>query len=520
MKLLFDSDAFVALAVEGKDASQDKSLLEELGSRADVSLWVSALCFANLQGILARRGKREKVHELMDMIMKEFSIIPLRRSILAKAAENGGSAFESMAQVASAEQFHMDFIVTPEPDDYRNSRVPAIRPTELLEKLNSGIAAEVNSVPFLDLKAQHHQIYNEIDDRMTDIIVNTGFVLGKHVDEFEKRFAGMQGAEYCIGVSSGTDALHVALMALGIGPGDGVIVPVNTFIATAEAVSLCGAMPVFVDCDEYYNVDVKKVEEVVKRSRNGVRAIVPVHLYGQPANMDEIMALAGEYDLKVVEDCCQAHLAKWKDKRVGNFGAFGAFSFYPGKNLGAYGEAGALVCNDEELYLKARMVRQHGEIERYRHQVVGHNYRMEAFQGAVLSTKLKYIEEWTRKRQENARFYSELLADIEGIETPKELAGTDPVYHLYVIQTDDRDGLREYLQEHGIASGLHYPVPLHLQEAYEELGYGEGDFPVAEKAAGRILSLPMYPELSEAQIRYVCEQVKDFMISPQRCKGR
>ncbi len=523
MKLLFDSDAFVALAVEGKDGSQDKRLLEELRSRADVSLWVSALCFAALEGTLARMGKREKVCELMNMVMKEFSIIPLRRSILAKAAENGGPAFESMVQAASAEQFHMDFIVTPEPDDYRTGRVLAIRPTELLEKLNSGIAAAVNSVPFLDLRAQHHQIYNEIDDRMTDIIVNTGFVLGKHVDEFEKRFAGMQGAEYCIGVSSGTDALHVALMALGIGPGDGVIVPVNTFIATAEAVSLCGAIPVFVDCDEYYNLDVEKVEELVKKSRraeeqksgNGVRAIVPVHLYGQPANMDEIMALADEYGLEVVEDCCQAHLAKWKDKKVGNFGAFGAFSFYPGKNLGAYGEAGALICNDEELYLKAKKVRQHGEIERYRHQVVGHNYRMAAFQGAVLSTKLNYIEEWTRKRQENARLYSEWLADIEGIETPRELEGVDPVYHLYVIQTDDRDGLREYLQEHGVASGLHYPVPLHLQEAYRDLGYEKGDFPVAEKAAARILSLPMYPELSEGRIRYVCEQIESFMNQPQ-----
>ena len=374
-------------------------------------------------------------------------------------------------------------------------------------------------MPFLDLKAQHHQIYNEIDDRITDIIANTAFVLGKHVAEFEERFAEAQGAKYCVGVSSGTDALHVALIALGIGPGDRVIVPVNTFIATAEAVSLCGAVPVFADCDNYYNINTAKLRDYLSslsfQHRAMPKAIIPVHLYGQPANMDEIMALADECGLKVVEDCCQAHLAEWKERKVGNFGAFGAFSFYPGKNLGAYGEAGALITNDEGLYLKAKMLRQHGEIERYHHQIVGHNYRMGAIQGAVLSTKLKYIEEWTRKRKENARLYSALLAEIDGIEAPDELEGASCVYHLYVIQVDDRDGLREYLQEHGVASGLHYPVPLHLQEAYKDLGYKRGDFPVAERAAGRVLSLPMYPELSEGQIRYVCEQIESFMNQPQ-----
>ncbi|OGW16822.1 MAG: erythromycin biosynthesis sensory transduction protein eryC1 [Nitrospinae bacterium RIFCSPLOWO2_12_FULL_45_22] len=370
------------------------------------------------------------------------------------------------------------------------------------------------NVPFLDLRAQHHQVYNEIDDRVTDIITNTGFILGKYVDEFETHFAKLQGARYCLGLSSGTAALHVALLALGIGPGDGVIVPVNTFIATAEAVSLTGAMPVFVDCDELYNLDVSRLEDTLRQKVRGnhrLKAVIPVHLYGQPAEMAGIIQLATEYGLKVVEDCCQAHLARYGDKLVGNFGEFGAFSFYPGKNLGAYGEAGALITNQEELYLKAKMIRQHGEINRHRHSVIGHNYRMEAIQGAVLSAKLKYLEEWTKRRQDNARLYRELLDGVEGVRTPGEIENASCVYHLYVIQAEDRDGLQAYLHQKGIGTGLHYPIPLHLQEAYRGLGYREGDFPMAERAAKRVLSLPMFPELSERQIRYVCKKIKEYM---------
>ena len=370
------------------------------------------------------------------------------------------------------------------------------------------------NVPFLDLKAQYNDIKIEIDERFEDIIENTGFILGKHVDEFELGFKALQESKFCIGVSSGTDALHIALQVIGIGQGDTVIVPTNTFIATAEAVSLCGATPIFVDCDEYFNIDTLKLQDYLSdlsiKHRALPKAIIPVHLYGQPANMDGITTLADEYGIKVVEDACQAHLARWQGKRAGNFGAFGAFSFYPGKNLGAFGEAGALITNDEDLYRKAKMFRQHGEIERYHHEIIGHNYRMEAFQGAVLATKLKYIEAWTRERQENAAFYSELLSDIEEIETPKQREGAESVYHLYVIQTDDRDGLQNYLMENGISTGLHYPVPLHLQKAYKHIGYKKNDFPVAEKAAKRILSLPMFPELNEKQIRYVCDKIKGF----------
>ncbi len=379
-------------------------------------------------------------------------------------------------------------------------------------------------VQFLDLKAQYPAIIDEIRLKLDDILEKAEFISGKYVSAFEAEFGRAQQIKYCIGVSSGTDALHIALLALGIGPNDRVLVPVNTFVATAEAVSLCGAQPVFIDCDEYYNIDVKKVQEVLegKESQHTtsqiaseeakISCVIPVHLYGQAADMTALMTLADKYKLVVVEDCCQAHLSSWEGRKVGCFGKFGAFSFYPGKNLGAFGEAGALVTNDEGLFKMTRMVRQHGESERYRHQVIGHNYRMEAFQGAVLGVKLKYLEEWTGRRQVNAVLYNELLAPVEEVSTPKIRAGADHVFHLYVIQTSYRDELQEFLAENGIATGLHYPVPLHLQPAYKHLGYRKGDFPVAERASKRILSLPMYPELNEAQIRYVVDAIKSFWI--------
>lgn len=513
MRVFIDTNVLVDAAADPSDVYPNR-LLKDLIETADHSLWTSAISIINMyQAVLTARDK-ENAKNILNLIKEHVSIIAFRNSTFLKTVERENIDFEIQIQIASAEEFHMDCIITRNVGDFENSRIPVLTPAQFLEKWDAGEFEVVNNVPFLDLEAQHHQIYNKIDDRITDIIINTAFVLGRHVEEFEEGFAEIQGAKYCIGVSSGTDALHIALMALGIGQGDAVIVPVNTFIATAEAGSLCGAEPVFVDCDEYHNVDVNKLEDLLRKrtTGNGQRAtaIIPVHLYGQSANIAEIMALAEEYDLKVVEDCCQAHLAGYEGKLVGNFGQFGAFSFYPGKNLGAYGEAGALITNDETLYQKAKMIRQHGEVKRYYHQVIGHNYRMEAIQGAVLSVKLKYLTEWTEKRRTNARLYNELLTDVEAIQTPLEQDNCYSVYHLYVIQTDDRDGLQEYLQENDIGTGLHYPVPLHLQPAYASLGYKEGDFPVAEAAAKRILSLPMYPELTEGQLRYVCDKIKEY----------
>ena len=515
MKVFFDTNVLIDVAVRTDEYPHSIKVVNEVMERSGDSPWVSAISLNNIEYIVSKLGQRQKAYQLLQFISDRFSIIPFRKSVFVKALNIGGSDFEDAIQMASAEELGMDYIVTRNTDHFRKSKIPAVTPSEFLEKWNAGEFDQVSNVPFMDLKAQHHQIFNDIDDRFVDIMANTGFILGNYVDEFEKGFGKLHDAKYCIGVSSGTDALHIAMMSLGIGYGDLVIVPVNTFIATAEAVSLCGAGPVFVDCDEFYNMDAEKlklrISEVREKQSGLLKAVIPVHLYGQPANMDEIMALAEEYDLKVVEDCCQAHLAKYDGKPVGSFGQFGAFSFYPGKNLGACGEAGALITNDEALYEKARMIRQHGEIEKYHHSVVGHNYRMSAFQGAALSVKMQYIAEWTEKRQENARLYNELLDGVESIQTPKEMLNTSCVYHLYVIQTDDRDGLREYLEQNGISTGIHYPISLHLQEAYKNLEYKEGDFPVAERAAKRILSLPMFPELTEEQISYVCEKIKEYM---------
>lgn len=369
-------------------------------------------------------------------------------------------------------------------------------------------------VPFLNLTAQYRPIKDEIAAALQEVLDTNAFAGGRKVERFENVFAPFCQTGHAIGVGSGTDALWMALLGLGIGDGDAVIVPVNTFIATAEAVSFAGTLPLFVDCDEYYNIDTAKLQKTLSamsyEQRARLKAVIPVHLYGQMANMDEIMALAGEYGLAVIEDACQAHGAEYKGRRAGSIGDAGCFSFYPGKNLGAYGEAGAIVTNNAELAAKLRMFRDHGQQKKYYHSIIGWNARMDGFQGAVLATKLKYLDEWTKKRRQNALLYNELLAGVDGIQTPKEMPHTSSVYHLYVIQSDDRDGLQHYLEQNGVATGLHYPVPLHLQEAYSSLGYEEGDFPVAEKAAKRILSLPMFPELTEKQVRYVCDKISEF----------
>jgi len=512
MKVFIDTDTLVANAKNRANNLAD-DLLELTNKYDTLSFWVSAYSLPHVQESLSQELGTEQGMAEMNHIRKSCSVIPLRTSTFDKDISPASLSLDAKIQAASASTLNMELILTKRPECFAGCEPQAISPEDLLSSLEKD-QNSIDRVPFLDLTAQHPLIYNEIDDRLTECIETNGFILGKHVSEFESAFADIQGAKYCLGVSSGTDALHVALAVLDIGPGDGVIVPANTFIASAEAVSLCGAVPIFIDCDQYYNIDTSKVRSLLETNAgpNGVqiKAIMPVHLYGQPANMDEICSIAEEYGLKIVEDCCQAHLAELHGKKVGNFGDFGAFSFYPGKNLGAYGEAGALITNDEELFKKADMYRQHGASIRYHHTIVGHNYRMEGFQGAVLAAKVKHIANWSKCRNQNAMLYNSLLGDIEGIEIPIEMEGTSCVYHLYVIQTNERDELQKYLSENGVDSGLHYPIPLHLQEAYEELGYSAGEFPVAEKDTKRILSLPMYPELTGKQIEKVAATIKKF----------
>jgi dTDP-4-amino-4,6-dideoxygalactose transaminase len=491
------------------------AVLSKLMESSEHSLWISAISVNNIHFIVSKLADADRANQVLEMIRTEFSLIPFRKSSFIKAMDNLNPDFEDAIQMYSAQEMNMDCIITRNPDDFVHSAIKVYTPSQFLEKWNEGGFDKPCQVPFLDLKAQHHQIFNDIDDRFADIIANTGFILGKYVDEFEKGFAELHDAKYCIGLSSGTDALHIAMLTLGIGHGDLVIVPVNTFIATAEPLAFCGAEPVFVDCDPYYNMDTEKLEKLIAEMDEGrrrrLKAIVPVHLYGQPAHMDKILKIADKYGLDVIEDACQAHLAEYKGRKIGTMGKFGAFSFYPGKNLGAWGEAGALTTNDDALFLKAKQIRQHGEIERYHHNIVGHNYRMSAFQGAALSVKMKYIGEWTEKRQKNAGLYRKYLGPLSGVVLPEERVECSSVFHLFVIQAENRDNLQKYLQEQGISTGLHYPVPLHLQEAYKSLGYKKGDFPVAEKAAQRILSLPMYPELTEKNIAYTCEKISDFL---------
>jgi len=364
------------------------------------------------------------------------------------------------------------------------------------------------NVPFLDLKAQLHIIRSEIEERFSNIIDNTAFVCGTGVQEYEESFSKLHEVNYTVGLSSGTDGNHISMLCCGVGKGDEVIVPCNTFIATAEGISHSGATAVFVDVnEETFNIDVNKVEEKITSL---TKAINPVHLFGQPADLKPIKEIAERNNLFVIEDAAQAHLAKYHNKRVGGIGHIASWSFYPGKNLGAWGEAGAITTNDEEMCLKAKKMRDHGSGKKYYHEFIGHNYRMSEFQAAVLNIKMKYIEEWTEMRRKNAQKYNERLSDIEQVIVPLELQGVKHVYHLYVIRIKDRDKLQIFLKENGIGTSLHYPIPLHLTQAYAHLGHKKGEFPVAEKLANEILSLPMYPELTEDQVDYVYEKIKAF----------
>lgn len=364
------------------------------------------------------------------------------------------------------------------------------------------------NIPFLDLKAQYRQIADEVLPPIVEAMENGMFIGGPQVANFEKEFAAFCGSQYCVGLNSGTDALRFALMALGIGPGDEVITVPNTFIATSEAISQAGAAPVFVDIDpRTCNIDVNLIEGAIT---SRTRAIIPVHLYGQPADMDPILALAEKRSLAVVEDACQAHGATYKGRKAGSMGAAGCFSFYPGKNLGAFGDAGAVVVRDREVAEKIAMLRDHGQSRKYVHDMEGYNGRLDAIQAAALRVKLKRLPAWNLARRQNAKLYDRLLADVPGVEAIREAGFAESVYHLYVIQVENRDGLQAFLAEKGIATGLHYPIPLHLQKAYAKMGYKRGSFPVTERIAQRLLSLPMFPELTAEQIGYVVDCIGAF----------
>jgi len=388
-------------------------------------------------------------------------------------------------------------------------------------------------IPFVDLVTLHKELQDELVPVFRTALETAGFIGGPMVEQFEMNFATFCDARHCVGVSSGTDALRFALMAAGVQPGEVVITVPNTFIATTEAISQAGARPAFVDIDERtYNMDPAKLQEILETEcsldretgrpfhrglQKTISAVVPVHLYGQMADMDPILELARRYNLIVVEDACQAHGAEYfsaKENRwckAGSMGHAAAFSFYPGKNLGACGEGGAVTTNDAEIARKIRMLRDHGQSKKYYHDIEGYNGRLDSIQAGILHVKLGHLPEWNRKRQEAARRYNDLLSSVDRVIAPYEPEWSRAVYHLYVIRVQDREGLQKHLADAHIGTGIHYPVPLHLQKSYAECGHKLGDFPVTEAVASEILSLPMYPQLQLAQQCRTVEGTTEFV---------
>ena len=362
-------------------------------------------------------------------------------------------------------------------------------------------------VPFLDLWSQHLPLMSEFNQAIQEVIESSAFAGGRFVTAFEEDFAAYCDVPYAIGVGSGTEALWLSLLACGVGFGDEVITVPSTFMATAEAITYCGARPVFVDVDERtYTMNPKLLSGALTRR---TKAIIPVHLFGQAADMDPILDFAREHGLYVIEDACQAHGAEYKGRRVGTLGDTACFSFYPGKNLGAFGEAGAIVTYSGELQEKIRIIRDHGQVRKYFHSVVGWNCRMDGIQGAVLRIKLRQLEVNNQRRREHAAHYAAGLQEVGGLILPAEAEYARHVYHIYAIRVNERDDLMKCLTDQGIMTGIHYPVPVHLQEAYQGLGYERGTFPVAERCAAEFVSLPMYPELTYSQVEQVIEGVKE-----------
>lgn len=362
-------------------------------------------------------------------------------------------------------------------------------------------------IPFLDLKAQYQSIKPEIDAAVLGVLGSTQYILGDEVAAFEREFAAFCNVKHAIAVNTGTSALHLALLAAGIGPGDEVITVPFTFVATVSAICYTGAKPVFVDIDPVTMcMDPTKLEAAITPR---TKAIMPVHLYGQMADMDPIMEIAKRHNIPVIEDACQAHGAEYKGKRAGSIGLSAGFSFYPGKNLGACGEGGIIVTNDDKQMETMRMLRDWGQSERYHHVMKGFNYRMDGIQGAILRVKLRHLENWTESRRSRAKLYDAGLAGSTRVTPPTQVADRRHVYHVYAVRSPERDRIREELTKANIQSGLHYPIPVHLQKAHEDLGHKVGDFPVSEKAAAEVLSLPIFPEMTDEQVKTVADAVNN-----------
>lgn len=363
------------------------------------------------------------------------------------------------------------------------------------------------NVPFVDLKAQYRSIKSEIDPAIQTVLDETAFVGGKNVDAFEKAFAEKFGVKNCVSCANGTDAIYITLKSLGIGPGDEVITAANSFIATSETITQAGAKPVFVDIDEYFHIDPAGIEAKISPR---TKAVIPVNLFGQAADLDAVKAVCEKHEIHVIEDCAQSHFSTYKGRKTGTVGAVGTFSFYPGKNLGAYGDGGAIISNDDEFARRARMFACHGSLQKYIHEIEGINSRLDSLQAVVLKIKLGHIDDWNRARNSHALKYNELLAGVKQVKTPRLRPDTFHIFHLYVIRAERRDDLAAFLKTKGVATGIHYPYALPLMPAYKYLGHIPADFPVAHACQEQILSLPMYPELTDEMIAHVAGSIKEF----------
>jgi dTDP-4-amino-4,6-dideoxygalactose transaminase/acetyltransferase-like isoleucine patch superfamily enzyme len=464
----------------------------------------------------------------------------VERTVIRKGASIGsGATILSNVCVGENAIVGAGSVVTKDVPSYA---IVAGNPARVLRSIEPGTKSTASApVPFLDLVTPHLELESELVSVFRRALKTAGFVGGSMVDEFEKAFAAFCDASHCVAVNSGTDALRFALMAAGVQSGDVVVTVPNTFIATTEAISQAGAVPEFVDVDEHTsNMSVERLQEYLEKScerdssgklkslRSGrlVTAIVPVHLYGQMADMDSILRLANKFGLVVIEDACQAHGAEYfsKDRnrwmKAGSMGRAAAFSFYPGKNLGACGEGGAVTTNDVSLAVAAKMLRDHGQVKKYYHDVEGYNGRLDAIQAGLLQVKLPHLTGWNSQRRERAAGYSQLLKDNEAVTLPHEPSWSRAVYHLYVVRTREREALMTHLKEAGIGTGIHYPIPLHLQKAYSSLNYAPGAFPVAERLAAEIVSLPMYPQLTEEQQVRVVESLQTFAAKTLQGAGR
>jgi dTDP-4-amino-4,6-dideoxygalactose transaminase len=363
------------------------------------------------------------------------------------------------------------------------------------------------NVPFVDLKAQYLSLKSEIDPAIQSVINETAFIGGKYVESFEKAYAEKYGTKHCISCANGTDAIYVTLKALGIGMGDEVITVANSWISTSETISQTGARPVFVDIDEYFHIDPAQIEaKITPKSK----AIIPVHIFGQPVDIGAVKEICDRHNLFLIEDCAQSHFATSRGGRTGTFGIAGTFSFYPGKNLGAYGDAGAIITDDDDFARKARLFANHGSLQKHIHEIEGINSRLDSIQAVVLQAKLKHIDDWNRARNSHALKYNALLGGLDGVACPKLRPETFHIFHLYVIRAARRDDLAAFLKDKGVFTGIHYPTALPFMPAYRYLGHKPSDFPAAHKCQGEILSLPMYPELTDGQIAYVTDSIREF----------